>query len=112
MQSLLPILVLMFAAMWLLVIRPQRKRQAEQQRILNSVAPGEEVLTVGGLYGTIRSVDDDEVRLEIAPGIEVRVSRRAVAAVLTNEESELSELERVQQEAEAEIVAAREPGDR
>jgi preprotein translocase subunit YajC len=101
----------MFAAMWLLVIRPQRKRQAEQQRILNSIAPGEEVLTAGGLYGTVRSVDDDEVRLEIAPGVEVRVSRRAVATVLTNEESGLAELERVQQEAEAEIVAARKPGE-
>jgi preprotein translocase subunit YajC len=102
----LPIVVLLFAVMWLLVIRPQRKRQAEQQRILNSVAPGEEVLTAGGLYGTVRAVDDDEVRLEIAPGVEVRVSRRSVAAVLTNEESELAELERVQQEAEAEVVTA------
>lgn len=111
-MQLLPIIVLLFVVMWLLVIRPQRKRQAEQQRILGSIAPGEEVLTAGGLYGTIRSVDDDEVRLEIAPGVEVRVSRRAVAAVLTNEESELAELERVQQEAEAEVVAARELGER
>ena len=112
MGSLLPIMVLLFAAMWLLVIRPQRKRQAEQQRTLESMTPGTEVLTAGGLYGTIRAVYDDEIRLEIAPGVEVRVSRRAVAAVLTNEESELAELERVQQEAEAEIVAAREPGER
>jgi preprotein translocase subunit YajC len=104
--SILPIIVLLFAVMWLLVIRPQRRRQAEQRRILESVAPGEEVLTAGGLYGTVRAVDDDEIRLEIAPGIEVRVSRQAVAAVLTNEESELAELERVQQEAEAEVVTA------
>jgi preprotein translocase subunit YajC len=110
--SILPIIVLLFAVMWLLVIRPQRKRQAEQRRILESVAPGEEVLTAGGLYGTVRGVDDDEVRLEIAPGVEVRVSRRAVAAVLTNEESELAELERVQQEAEAEVVTAGKPGER
>jgi preprotein translocase subunit YajC len=110
--NFLPILILLFVVMWLLVIRPQRKRQAEQQRILESIAPGEEVLTAGGLYGTIRAVDDDEVRLEIAPGVEVRVSRRAVAAVLTNDESELAELERVQREAEAEVVSAREPGER
>lgn len=111
-MQLLPIIVLLFAVMWLLVIRPQRKRQAEQRRILESIAPGEEVLTAGGLYGTIRSVDDDEVRLEIAPGIDVRVSRRAVSAVLTHEDSELAELERAQHEAEAEAVAAREPGER
>ena len=111
-MSILPIIVLLFAVMWLVVIRPQRRRQAEQRRILESIAPGEEVLTAGGLYGTVRSVDEDEVRLEIAPGVEVRVSRRAVAAVLTNEESELAELERVQQEAEAEVVKAGDPGER
>ena len=113
MQQLLPILVLLFAAMWLLVIRPQRKRQAEQRRLLDTVVPGAEVLTAGGLYGTIRAVDDDEVRLEIAPNVEVRVSRRAIAAVLTtNEESELDELERAQREAEAEVVAARDADER
>ena len=111
-MSIFPIVVLLFAVMWLLVIRPQRKRQAEQRRILNSVAPGEEVLTAGGLYGTVRAVDDDEVRLEIAPGVEVRVSRQAVAAVLKNDESELDELERVQQEAEAEVVTTGKPGER
>ena len=105
-MSILPIIVLLLGVMWLLVIRPQRRRQAEQRRILESVAPGEEVLTAGGLYGTVRAVDDDEVRLEIAPGVEVRVSRRAIAAVLTDEESELAELERVQQQAEAEVVTA------
>ena len=111
-MSILPIVVLLLAVMWLLVIRPQRKRQAEQRRILNSVAPGEEVLTAGGLYGTVRAVDDDEVRLEIAPGVEVRVSRHSVAVVLTNDESELAELERVQQEAEAEVVTTGKPGER
>ena len=111
-MSILPIVVLLLAVMWLLVIRPQRKRQAEQRRILESVAPGEEVLTAGGLYGTVRSVDEDEVRLEIASGVEVRVSRRAIAAVLTNEESELAELERVQHEAEAEAVAAHDATER
>ena len=82
-MSLLPILVLLFVVMWLLVIRPQRKRQAEQRRILENLSPGQEVLTAGGLYGTVHSVvGEDEVRVEIAPDVQVRVSRSAIAAVL------------------------------
>ena len=77
-MSLLPILVLLFVVMWLLVIRPQRKRQAEQKRVLENLSPGQEVLTAGGLYGTVHSVvDEDEVRVEIAPDVQVRVSRGA-----------------------------------
>jgi len=110
--SFIPILILLFAAMWLLVIRPQRKRQQEAKRTLNALAPGVEVLTAGGLYGTIREVDEEEVRVEIAPGTVVRLARRAVAAVIEPEDTELAELERVQVEAEEEVVAARDPGQR
>jgi preprotein translocase subunit YajC len=81
------ILVLLFVVMWLVVIRPQKRRQLEQRRMLDSLAPGSEILTAGGLYGRVRAVADDEVRLEIAPGVEVRVAKRAVAAVLPPETS-------------------------
>ncbi len=112
-MSLLPILVLLFVVMWLLVIRPQRKRQAEQRRILENLSPGQEVLTAGGLYGTVHSVvDEDEVRVEIAPDVQVRVSRSAIAAVLADEDDELAELERAQQEAENEVLAAHDAGER
>jgi preprotein translocase subunit YajC len=111
--SLLPILLLLFVVMWLLVIRPQRKRQAEQRRILENLSPGQEVLTAGGLYGTVHSVvGDDEVRVEIAPDVQVRVTRSAIAAVLTKEDDELAELERAQQEAEEEVLAAHDAGER
>jgi preprotein translocase subunit YajC len=111
--SLLPILILLFVVMWLLVIRPQRKRQAEQRRILENLAPGQEVLLAGGLYGTVHSVvDEDDVRVEIAPDVQVRVTRSAIAAVLADEDDELAELERAQQEAEKEVLAARDAGER
>jgi preprotein translocase subunit YajC len=110
--SLLPILVLLFIVMWLLVIRPQRRRTAEQRRVLDNLSPGQEVLTTGGLYGTVHSVvDDDEVRLEIAPDVQVRVTRQAIAAVLTDDETELAELDRSQLEAEEEVLAARDAGE-
>ncbi len=113
-MSLLPILVLLFVVMWLLVIRPQRKRQAEQRRILENLSPGQEVLTAGGLYGTVHSVvDEDEVRIEIAPDVQVRVSRSAIAAVLADEQDDgLEELERAQKEAENEVLAAHDAGER
>ena len=112
-MSLMPIIVLLFVVMYLLVIRPQRKRQAEQRRILESLSPGQNVLTAGGLYGTVHSVvNEDEVRVEIALDVQVRVSRSAIAAVLADEDNELSELERAQQEAENEVLAAHDAGER
>jgi len=111
--SILPILVLLFVLMWFLVIRPQRKRQREQQHVMDNLSPGQEILTAGGLYGTVQSlVGDDEVRVEIAPDVYVRVARGAVAAVLTEEDDELEELERAQQEAKEEVLAARDVGER
>ncbi len=80
------ILVVLFLVMWLLVIRPQKRRQREQKAMIDSLAPGAEILTAGGLFGRVRAVTEDEVRLEIAPEVEVRVAKRAVAAVLPSDE--------------------------
>jgi preprotein translocase subunit YajC len=105
----LPILILLFIVMWFLVIRPQRKRTQQQQRVMDNLSPGQEILTAGGLYGTVQSVlDEDEIRVEIAPDVHVRVARRAIAAVITAEDDELDELERAQREAEEQVLAARE----
>jgi preprotein translocase subunit YajC len=111
--SLLLILVLLFVVMWLLVIRPQRKRQAEQRAVLENLAPGQEIVTAGGLYGTVQKVvDEEDVIVEIAPDVNVRMSRRAIAGVVTDEDSELDEIERAQKEAEKELLAARDAGER
>jgi len=86
-------IVLLFGLMWVLFIQPQRRRQRVQQQMLDEVGPGDEILTAGGLYGTVRAVDDDEVLLELAPGTEVRLAKRAVAAVLPPEEPDEDEVE-------------------
>ena len=83
------IIVVIFAVLWLTVIRPQKRRQLAQQQLLQNVEPGAEILTAGGLYGTVRSVDGDEVTLEVAPGTNVRLARRAVAAIVTPDQDEL-----------------------
>lgn len=76
------LLAAMFALLWVLLIRPQKRKQAEQQQLLASIEPGDEVLTVGGIYGIVQEIDeDDELIVEIAEGIRVRIARRAVAGV-------------------------------
>ena len=76
------ILVAMFALLWVFLIMPQRRRLQAQRELHSSVEVGDEILTVGGLIGRIRSAQDEELVLEIAPGTEVRVARRSVASVL------------------------------
>jgi preprotein translocase subunit YajC len=79
-------ILILLVLMWFLLIRPQRRRQMETQRLLNSLAVGKEVVTAGGLYGTVTALDDDEAKIEIADGVEVRVAKRAIAGVLSEDE--------------------------
>jgi len=86
------IIVAMFALLWLLLIRPQRQRLQEQRRLHAEIEVGDEILTAGGLYGLVREVGEDEdLVVEIAPGTEVRLARRAVAAIVPPEDDELEE---------------------
>lgn len=88
-MATLILLAAMFVLLWVLLIRPQRRRQQEQQRLLSSVEPGDEVLTVGGIYGIVRDIDEeDDLIVEIADGIQVRVARRAVGGVVKPDEDE------------------------
>jgi preprotein translocase subunit YajC len=85
----LVILGALFAFAWVILIRPQRRRQQEQKRLLSAAEPGDEILTVGGLYGIVREIDeDDDLIVEIAEGIRVRVARRAIAAVVKPEDED------------------------
>ena len=64
---------------WFLFIRPRRRMMARQREVLGALSTGDQVVTVGGVYGTIAALDGDEVRLEVAPDVVIRVARRAVA---------------------------------
>jgi preprotein translocase subunit YajC len=86
------ILVAIFALMWLLLIRPQRRRQVEQAQMQEVLEPGDEILTAGGIHGIVREVEDEIVHVEIAPGTTIRLDRRAVAGVEREPEPE-AELE-------------------
>ncbi len=76
------VIVAMLALLWLLLIRPARRRQVAQQELLSGIEVGDEILTAGGVYGHIRKIRDDELIVEVAPDVELRVARRAIAAVI------------------------------
>ena len=94
-MSFLIIIVGLLLVMWVVMVRPQRRKQAQQRDMLENVSEGDEILTAGGFYGTVSAVEGDDLRVEIAPGTEVRVAKRAVAAVIPPEatDGEAEELE-------------------
>jgi preprotein translocase subunit YajC len=110
-SGFLALIVLLFALMWVFMIRPQKRRQQQQKSMLENVAPGDEILTAGGVFGTVRSVQADEVRVEIAPGTEVRVAKRAIAAVIPPEEEEEAEAEELEAPDDGVVSAAGQDSD-
>jgi preprotein translocase subunit YajC len=84
---LLP-LVLMGGVFYFLLIRPQKARQRQQQALLEALHVGDEVMTASGLFGRVTAIDEDEdiVTVEVAPGTNVRMLRRAIAQRLTGDE--------------------------
>jgi preprotein translocase subunit YajC len=88
--TFLIVIVGLFVLIWLLFVRPQRKRGELQLRMQDSLRKGDEIITAGGLHGTVVSIEDDVLEIEIAKGTVVRLDRRAVAAVVSPEEPEPS----------------------
>lgn len=79
---------------YLLVIMPQRRRMRAQSEMFHSLQPGDRVLTVGGIFGTVSNVDDEAVELEISKGVKIKVAGRAIGQKLP--EAELSHAEPVE----------------
>ena len=87
-MQFLIIMVLMLGVMYVLMIRPQRQRQAQQQSMIDGASVGDDVLTTGGIYGTISETEGDDIVVEIASGVTVHMTRRGIAAVLPPEDEE------------------------
>ena len=100
-MAALAVILILGLLMWMLLIRPQRRRQLAQDALLANLEAGDEVVTAGGLYGVIEDVDETEVMLEIAPGTTVRVAKRAIAGVVEEEEAEEEDDEDAEEEVEA-----------
>src|SRR5512147_2479966 len=86
MLQLLPI-VLIFVVFYFLLIRPQQKKMKQHKEMLGALRRGDRVATGGGIIGTItKIIDDDEVQVEIADGVRVRVQRPTIAGILARTE--------------------------
>jgi len=84
----LPLLLLlpMFLLMYLLMIRPQQKRQKQWQAMLASIKAGDRVTTAGGIRGIILSIKDDVIVIRVAPdGLKLEVAKNAIASVITQD---------------------------
>ena len=81
-MSFLLMMVIIFAIMWFFMIRPQQKRQKEIQNFRNSIARGTQVVTAGGIYGTVKDIDEaaNTLKVEIANGICITVDKGSVFA--------------------------------
>ena len=80
------LIVLLFGVMYFMMIRPQQKRRREAAAMQSSLGPGDEIVTIGGLHATVVSIDDDVVTVEIAPGVNARFARPAIARVVSQQD--------------------------
>jgi preprotein translocase subunit YajC len=104
-----------FALIWLFIVLPQRRRQSTHQKMLDTLKTGDEVLTAGGIYGYITELAQEEIAIEVADGVELRIAKRAVSSVVPPEEHEdeadvdEEPAEEPAEEAAQEPVTAHEP---
>jgi preprotein translocase subunit YajC len=82
------VIVALFALLWLFVLRPQRRRSNEQLQMQDSLRVGDEVITAGGIRARVRQLDEEVLNVEIAPDVVVRLDRRAVAALVSEEDDD------------------------
>ena len=78
-MSFLP-MILIFVAFYFLLIAPQRKKQKQHQKMISSLEKGDNVKTIGGMFGTVTGVKDDRVVVKIAENVKVEVAKDAVSA--------------------------------
>ena len=80
-------LVVIFGLMYLVSIRPQRKRQKEHQQLVEELKRGDKVITVGGIYGVVESVNEDSAVIKVESGASMRVAKGSLAGKIEKKES-------------------------
>jgi preprotein translocase subunit YajC len=102
------VMVMLLGVMYVVMIRPQRSRQREHQTMIDRASVGEDVLTTGGIYGTVTQAEGDDIVVEIADGVSVHMTRRGIAAVLPPEDEDeegVVDAEAEEDEIEEEIAS-------
>lgn len=99
------LIVLLIGLMYVVLVMPRRRQMARARQLQASLAPGDAVVTIGGIHGVISAVDSDSVHVVVAPGVELRMVRDAVARKVAAEVSDSGESAAVRE------VASDESGD-
>lgn len=86
--STLIMIGLMVAAFYYLIIRPARRRSTEQQNLVSSLAPGSRIMTTAGVFGTIKHLGETQAIIEIAPDIEMTITKQAIMRQVSPSEEE------------------------
>ncbi|MDP9068784.1 MAG: preprotein translocase subunit YajC [Actinomycetota bacterium] len=94
-------LVLVGAVFYFMLYRPNKRRIDQHRRLIESIEEGDEIVTIGGLFGSVRTIDDEHFHVEIAPGTTIRMAKSAVARRLEPETLE---------EEDDEVAPAGDPG--
>jgi preprotein translocase subunit YajC len=110
--STLIFIALLVLAFYFLILRPQRRRQQAIQQTMNAITPGDRVMLASGVFGTVISVGQRQVVLEVSPGAELTVLKQAISRVVTaDDEDNLEEQDELDEEdaVVAEDAAGTEP---
>ena len=78
------LIVVMVANFYFFMIRPQQKKQKEINNFRNALTPGQDVVTIGGIHGTIKHIDGDIITLKIATGVEIKIEKAAISPNASN----------------------------
>jgi preprotein translocase subunit YajC len=109
------VVVVLLGLVWLFVVLPVRRRQRQttesHEAMQDALVPGDEIITAGGLYATVRTIEADRLEIEIAPGVIATMDRRAVAAVAEDVDEDEPEPEEEPDEQELESGADRPEND-
>ena len=89
-STLLPLIAIALV-FWLLIIRPQSRRQRELRTMQASLSVGDEVVLTSGIHGVVRGVDSDVAQVEVATGVTIRVARAAIGMVIPPDTAGLPE---------------------
>lgn len=95
------VLLLMFALLWFMLIRPQRAQQKRHKEMLGGLKVGDEIVTSGGIYGEVVQLDTERVMLEVDDDVRIAVARRAIASIIPPEELQRLEEDELEGEPES-----------
>ena len=72
-------LALLIGVFYFLLIRPQKRRVEQHRNLIESIQVGDDIITIGGLYGTVRSIGEDQMEIEVSPGTTLKFTKAAIA---------------------------------